>query len=73
MYDLKQVGRIWGSLLISSLLKWGFEQTKTDSRALVYKKGAKLIILIIAVDDMMFVNNALQVLNYLNGHMSKEF
>lgn len=58
MYGLKQAGFIWGSLLATSLKKWGFERSAIDARVMFKAHGKDFIILIIVVDDLLFASNS---------------
>lgn len=58
MYGLKKAGKIWGSMLLSHLTKWGFHQTETDPRFLICRRTIEVILLIIVVDNMMFITNS---------------
>lgn len=73
MYGLKQAGKIWGSLLLLHLLSWKFEQTSTDPRALILRRGPEVIIIIIVIDHMMFVTNSLQLLSEVKERLEREF
>ena len=53
LYGLKQAGRLWNELLHSTLLKFRFEQCKTDM-CLYFKKLKKdLVVVGIYVDDLL--------------------
>lgn len=54
---LKQAGEIWGSLLGVTLLTWGFRLSNVDKRFFMLQSGKEFIIIVIVVDDMMFLTN----------------
>lgn len=53
MYRIRQAGRIWGSLLIDTLIKWGFKQSCTDKRILLLRIESNFIVMFIVADDMI--------------------
>lgn len=58
MYGIKQAGRIWGSLLLTTLQRWNFQQAVSDERVLFKQEESHFILLIIVVDDFAFLSNS---------------
>ena len=73
MYGLKQAGSIWGCLLIVQLISWGFIRIYSDQRVLVKVVGIEFVIMAIVVDDMIFISNSANLLDYLKKKLSSTF
>lgn len=58
---------------MTNLTEWGFNPTETEPRDLVLRKEGEFILIIIVVDDMMFVTNSTGILNYLKERVSQVF
>lgn len=54
MYGIRQVGEIWGPLLVQTIITSGFRQSKVDVRVIFKNVGNDFIILVIVVDDRKF-------------------
>eukprot|EP00873_Tetraselmis_striata_P010327 jgi/Tetstr1/430591/TSEL_020388.t1 len=55
LYGLKQSPRNWHNTLHNFLVRYGFQQLKSDPGAYIYWQGGQLIcILVVYVDDMIF-------------------
>ena len=51
IYGLKQAPRAWYDKLRDILLRWGFQNTKSDSSLFVLRENDHIILLLIYVDD----------------------
>lgn len=58
MYGTKQARNIWGSLLVTTLTTWGFQQSNIEPRVFIKCSGQEFVIIVIVVDDMKFVSNS---------------
>ncbi|KAI3520152.1 hypothetical protein L1887_09385 [Cichorium endivia] len=57
LYGLKQAPRKWNEKLTSSLLEFGFVQSKNDYSLYVKQKGDTFIVLLVYVDDIVLTGN----------------
>lgn len=53
IYDLKQAPKAWFESLQSTLLKWGFYNTKGDTSLFIHLTKNTILIIIIYVDDIL--------------------
>lgn len=56
-YGLKQASREWYTMLSTTLLKLGFQQSQVDHSLFVHAKGSFFTALLVYVDDMIIINN----------------
>ena len=63
IYEAKQAGGIWGSLLEKSVRQWGFCVPRFDERIYFFLQGMEFIILAIVVDDLAFASNSTRLIN----------
>ncbi len=73
IYGLKQAGNIWGSVMHSTLIQWGFRTSNFDPRLYMYKDNADFILIAIVVDDMAFASNNTRLLRDLKQKLQAEF
>jgi len=57
IYGLKQALRAWFDSLRGTLLKWGFQNTKSDSSLFILRGTNHIIFLLIYVDDIIVTRN----------------
>lgn len=57
LYGLKQAGREWHLLLTSTLLEWGFTQSKIDVCLFTFKRGQSVLLMVVWVDDCVMADN----------------
>ena len=62
IYGLKQAPRVWFDSLRGTLLKWGFQNTKSDSSLFILTGTNHIIFLLIYVDDIIVTGNNHQFL-----------
>jgi len=53
IYRLKQALRAWYDKLKDTLLRWGFQNTKSDSSLFVLRENDHIILLFLYVDDII--------------------
>lgn len=73
IYGARQAGEIWGSVIHSSLLSWGFNQSTQDQRLYFKTNGHSFLILALCVDDMAFASNCRTLVNSLKDHLTSTF
>lgn len=57
LYGLKEAGREWHSLLATTLLEWGFFQSKIDVCMFTYSRGDSKLWIVVWVDDCVIADN----------------
>ena len=57
IYGLKQAPRSWFDSLKAALLKWGFQNTKSDSSLFLLKGKDHITFLLIYVDDIIITGS----------------
>lgn len=62
LYGLKQAPRAWFDRLRSTLLTWGFVNSKSDISLFVYKRQNVILILLVYMDDMLIIGNSSQLI-----------
>lgn len=65
LYRLKQTGRLLNKIIIKFFKKIGLDPTNTDLYILVFKKVSRLVIVRSYIDDLAFVANQKQVIEYI--------
>lgn len=73
MYGLRQADEIWGSVIQSKVISWGFHQSTEDSSLYFYKKGNNFINLIILVYDLPFRSNDWELVTWFKNLLSSTF
>ncbi|KAI3781572.1 hypothetical protein L2E82_11589 [Cichorium intybus] len=73
LYGLKQAPRKWNEKLTSSLLKFGFVQSKTDFSLYVKQNNGVFIVLLVYVDDIVLTGNNDQEIEYVKQFLKSQF
>ena len=55
IYGLRQAPRAWFDTLRSTLLKWGLQNSKSDSSLFYMSTNGKTLLLLIYVDDILII------------------
>lgn len=73
MYDIKQAGGIWGSLLVETFVNRDLEKSVMDERVLFLKRESKFVVICIVVDDSAFTSNSPSLLSALKEKLFSTF
>lgn len=73
LYGLKQAPRAWFSRIESYFIKEGFESSPSEQTLFVKRKGGKILIVSIYVDDLLFTSDDEEMLCEFKCSMKKEF
>ena len=73
LYVLKQAPRTWFSRIESYFIKKRFKISSSEQKLFINKKGGKILILSIYVDDLLFTGDDEELLQELKCCMKKEF
>lgn len=73
LYGLKQAPRNWFSKLSQTLLKMGFNQSKSDYSLFVIHTQEVITIILVYVDDLLICGNSLTDINKLKSMLSQTF
>jgi len=73
IYGLKQAPRCWFEKLSTSLLKFGFTQSKKDYSLLTSIRGSKVLHVIVYVDDLVICGNYASVIAKFKAYLNKFF
>ena len=73
LYRLKQAHRIQLSLIESYLIKEGFRSRSSEKTLHIKRKGGKVLIVSIYVDDFLFIGDDEKLLEEFEYSMNKEF
>ena len=73
IYGLKQASRSWNIRFDQAITSFGFE--KSPDEPCVYKRiqGAKVVFLVLYVDDILLIGNDKKVLSDVKGWLHKQF
>ena len=73
IYGLKQASRSWNIRFDQAITLYGFE--KSPDEPCVYKRiqGAKVVFLVLYVDDILLIGNDKKVLSDVKGWLYKQF
>lgn len=73
LYGLKQAPRAWFDKLKTSLLSWGFINSKSDSSLFIYSKNGHLLLLLIYVDDILLTGHNTEDIHRLIRLLDQQF
>ena len=73
LYGVKQAPRAWFSRIESYFIKEGFESSPSEQTLFVKRKGGKILIISIYVDDLLFTSDDEEILCEFKCSMKKEF
>ena len=73
LYGLKQSPRAWFGRLTQAMIKFGYKQSNVDHTLFIKRKGGKLTVLVIYVDDMIITRNDESERVALQRYLSMEF
>lgn len=73
LYGLKQAPRAWFSRIESYFIKEGFERSPSEHTLFLKRKGGKILIVSIYVDDLLFTSDDEVMLCEFRNSMNKQF
>lgn len=73
LYGLKQSPRAWFGRFRSAMKNYGYVQADSDHTLFFKRKGSKIVVLIIYVDDMIITGNDEEGMKELKLQLSREF
>ena len=73
LYGLKQAPRTWFSRIESSFINEGFKNSSSEQTLFIKRKGGKILIVSIYVDDLLFTGDDEELLEEFKRSMKKEF
>ena len=73
LYGLKQASRQWYSKFSTTILKYGFKQSKFDYFLFTKKFNQTFIALLAYVDDILIASNNVQAIEKLKSFLNHEF
>lgn len=73
LYGLKQASRVWYTKLDGALKKFGLKRCVTDPCMYIMRKGDKILIVGVYVDDLGMASNDAALMNELKAYLRKLF
>ena len=73
LYGLKQAPRAWYSGINAYLLENGFEKCEGDLTLYIKEKYGKMLIIVLYVDDVIFIGNDAYLIENFKIVMTEEF
>ena len=73
LYGLKQASRQWYSKFSTTILKYGFKQSKSDYSLFTKKVDQIFIALLVYVDDILIASNDVQAVEDLKTSLNHDF
>ncbi|CAL1409091.1 unnamed protein product [Linum trigynum] len=73
IYGLRQAPRAWYTALISFLLEFGFQKTKSDASLFVYHRSGVLLYFLVYVDDLLLTSNDSAALSTFQNALAGRF
>jgi Reverse transcriptase (RNA-dependent DNA polymerase) len=73
LYGLKQSPRAWFDRFSMAMKKFGYQQSNADHTMFIQRKGEKICILVVYMDDIVLTGNDLMEMKRLKASLAKEF
>ncbi|CAI7755757.1 unnamed protein product [Closterium sp. NIES-54] len=73
LYGIKQAPRLWQQYLHARLTRIGFRQLPHDQGMYQLTKGTDYILLIVYVDDLLYIGSTNNVTTWFEGELQKDF
>ncbi|KAB2622537.1 hypothetical protein D8674_024719 [Pyrus ussuriensis x Pyrus communis] len=73
LYGLKQSPRAWFGRFTDAMKKYGYQQGNADHTLFIKRRGGKVTLLIIYVDDMVVTGDDTEEMERLQEYLSSEF
>jgi hypothetical protein len=73
IYELKQALRTWNEKLHITLLEQGFKRTRSDAGVYVYSYDYAEVILIVYVDDLLYISPSLSEIKRMKKLLADKF
>ena len=73
LYRLKQAPRAWFDKLKGALLKWGFQNSKSNSFLFIDKNKIDVLFLLVYVDDILITGSASTLINKIMTDLHQQF
>lgn len=62
LYGLRQELRAWFDKLKTTLLHWGFENSKSNTSLFVHKLASKLLLMLVYIDDILITSDDINMI-----------
>ncbi|CAI7912866.1 unnamed protein product [Closterium sp. NIES-54] len=72
LYGIKQASRLWQQYLHARLIRIGFRQLPHDQGMYRLTKGTDYILLIVCVDDLLYIGSTNNVTTWFEGELQKD-
>ena len=73
IYGLKQSPRVWFGKFQRAIVEFGYKQSNSDSTMFVKRKGEKITVLIVDVDDIVITGNNTCEIADVKQRLASEF
>ncbi|KAL0411947.1 UNVERIFIED_CONTAM: Retrovirus-related Pol polyprotein from transposon RE2 [Sesamum latifolium] len=73
LYGLKQASRKWNQEFTSKIVSFGFEQSKHDYCLFTEQSGSDFLVLLLYVDDILFVGSSTYLIAEVKVFLDKQF